>query len=72
MIIELHTEPPHILEYDASAYSKYTASVDPAATLEDYYKFITAPSPQRARFTHTLSSTTYKADSQSVIEHLHY
>jgi hypothetical protein len=72
MINKLRTEPPLVLEFEMSAYSAYTAFVDPAATVEDFYRFITSPSPRRERFILSLSRTVHKADEHSVIERLHY
>jgi hypothetical protein len=68
MIIDPRIEPPLVLEFDvATTYPSFQATVNPAGTLEDFYKFITTPSPERERFILSLSSNIYKADSRSII-----
>jgi hypothetical protein len=69
MIVPPRIEPPLILEFEVDkTYIKYTASVNPAGTVSDYYRFITTPSPERERFILSLSRTLLKADSHSIIE----
>jgi hypothetical protein len=69
MIIPPRTEPPIIWEYDVStSFPKYTATVNPAGLLNDYYEFITSPSAERERFVLSLTKNIYKIDNQSVIE----
>jgi hypothetical protein len=69
MIVDPRLEPQLVLEIDGkTAYSSYKVTVSVAGTFDDFYKFITTPSPQRERFIISLSRTVCKADEQSIIE----
>jgi hypothetical protein len=70
MIIDPRIEPPTVFEFDTQAYQKYIYTVNIAGTLDDFYKFITVPSPKRERFILSLTETVYKADNHSIIVRL--
>jgi hypothetical protein len=68
MIIDTRTEPVQISEIDTTdTYYIYVSLIDTAGTKDDYYDFITTPSPERTRFLLKLQKTIQTADNQSII-----